>query len=133
MSSTREIIITQNTTLEKNAVLHARLVVKASHVTIDGNGATLVGPARPGDRASYEGAGVGIRAEGVSGVTLRNVKAKGFATGLTITDGRAWRVEGCDFSDNYHNPEFGWGELPPRGGVLLTRVHDSVFEKNRAN
>jgi parallel beta-helix repeat protein len=133
MGPTREIVITQNTTLEKNAVLHARLVIKASHITIDGNGATLVGPARPGDRSSYENAGTGIQADGVSDVTLRNMKAKGFTTGLAISDGRAWRVEGCDFSDNYHNPEFGWGELPPRGGILLTRVRASVFEKNRAN
>ena len=51
-------------------------------MVIDGNGATLVGPARPGDRASYENAGVGVRAEGVSGVTLRHLTVNGFATGL---------------------------------------------------
>jgi parallel beta-helix repeat protein len=133
MTPTREIVITQNTTLEKNAVLNARLVIKAGHITIDGNGARLVGPGKPGDLPSLESAGVGVSADGVSGVTLRNVKASGFATGLTITDGRAWRVEGCDFSDNYHNPKFDWGELPPRGGILLTRVHQSVLAKNKAN
>src|SRR5689334_20918668 len=99
----REIIVTQNTTLDRNAVLNARLVVRAGHVVIDGRGATLVGPARPGDLASYENAGIGVRAEGVSDVTLRHLKVKGFATGLAITDGQGWRVENCDFSDNYHN------------------------------
>src|SRR3954447_13460884 len=103
----REIVITQDTTLDQNAVLNARLVIRASHVVIDGRGATLVGPARAGGLASYENAGIGVRAEGISEVTLRHLKVKGFATGLAVTDGRGWRVEGCDFSDNYHNPEFG--------------------------
>jgi parallel beta-helix repeat protein len=133
MTPTREIVITKDTRLEKGAVLNARLVIRASHVTIDGNGATLVGPGRVGDPGSLERAGVGVHAAGVSGVTLKNLTAKGFATGLAIEDGRAWQVEGCDFSDNYHNPAFDWGELPPRGGILLTRVHASVFRKNRAN
>ena len=39
----------------------------------------------------------------------------------------------CDFSDNYQNPKHGWGELPPRGGILLERVRLSVFAHNRAN
>ncbi len=133
MPTTHEIVITGDTTLDRNAVLNARLVIRASHITIDGNGATLVGPGRAGDLPSFENAGIGVRADGMTGVTLRHLKARGFATGLAITDGAAWRVEGCDFSDNYDNPRFGWGELPPRGGILLTRVHASVFEKNRAN
>ena len=31
----------------------------------------------------------------------------------------------CDFSDNYQNPKHGWGELPPRGDLLVepTAVH----------
>src|SRR5438128_704072 len=107
----REIVVSQNTTLDRNALVDARLVIRAGHVVIDGRGATLVGPAHPGDLLSYENAGTGVRAEGVSDVTLRHLKAKGFATGLAITDGRNWRVENCDFSDNYHNPGFGWGEL----------------------
>lgn len=133
MPSTREIVITRSTTLDRNAVLNARLVIRASHVVIDGNGATLVGPAHAGDLASYESAGVGVQADGVSDVTIRRLKVKGFATGLAIADGRGWRVDGCDFSENYDNPQFGWGELPPRGGIRLTRVHDSNFEKNKAN
>src|SRR5947208_428848 len=111
MAPTREIGITRSITLDWDAVLNARMVIRASHVVIDGNGATLVGPAHPGEPASYENAGVGVQTEGVSGVTLHNLKVKGFATGLTIAEGRTGRVEGCDFSDNYDNPQFGWGEL----------------------
>lgn len=74
-----------------------------------------------------------IRAEGCINVTLRNLKSRGFATGLVVTDGKAWTVENCDFSDNYHNPNHGWGELPARGGILLTRVTNCVLRKNKAN
>jgi hypothetical protein len=133
MAPTRAIVITRSITLDRNALLNARLVLRASHVVIDGSGATLVGPAHPGEPASYENAGVGVQAEGVSDVTLHNLKVKGFATGLAIAEGRAWRVERSDFSDNHDNPQFGWGGLPPRGGIRLTRVHDSIFEKNKAN
>jgi parallel beta-helix repeat protein len=80
-----------------------------------------------------EGAGVGVRAEGCSDVSLRNLAVRGFATGLMVTDAKAWCIENCDFSNNYHNPGHGWGELPARGGILLTRVNDSVLRKNRAN
>lgn len=129
----REIVVTKDFKFEKDAVLYARLVIKASHVVIDGNGATLHGPGKPGDLKSFETAGPGIRADGCSNVVIRNLKVKGFAVGLAATDAAAWTVEGCDFSANYHNPAHGWGELPPRGGILLTRVRDSVFKNNRAN
>ena len=42
-------------------------------------------------------------------------------------------VTGSDFSDNYHNPGHGWGELPARGGILCENVRQSVLRKNRAN
>lgn len=129
----RELVITQDTTLDKNAAVSARIVIKASHITVNGNGATLVGPGKIGDLKSLEKAGVGIRADGCTNVTLRNIKVKGFATGLAVSDGKAWLVEDCDFSDNYHNMTHGWGELPARGGILLKNVRDSVLRKNKAN
>ena len=58
---------------------------------------------------------------------------RGFATGLVIRQARAVSVTDCDFSDNYHNPKHGWGELPARGGILLERVRQSVIRHNRAN
>ena len=129
----KEIVVAKDITLDKNATLNARLVVAASHVTIDGNGATLVGDGAIGKPKSLEAAGVAVRIEGATNVTIKNLKARGFATGLAATDATALRVEGCDFSDNYHNPAHGWGELPARGGIILTRVSDSTFVKNRAN
>jgi parallel beta-helix repeat protein len=128
-----EIVVTNHFTLEKGVKLAARIVVRANHVTIDGQGATLLGPAAPGDTNALADAGVGILLDGVTGVTVRNLQVHGYATGLYARDSRALTVENCDFSDNYHNPKHGWGELPPRGGMLLERVSQSVFRKNRAN
>jgi len=129
----REIVITENTVLDRAATLAARIVVRNSHVVIDGNGATLVGPGVTGIPESYEGTGIAISAEGCHNVTLRNINAKGFEAGLSITNCKAWVVEDCDFSDNYHNMAFGWGELPPRGGIQLRGVSYSVFLNNKAN
>ncbi|MCH5372521.1 MAG: right-handed parallel beta-helix repeat-containing protein, partial [Planctomycetes bacterium] len=121
--------ITSDVTLNPTRV-YGPLVVKASHITIDGRGATVQGTG--GDEPkTYQG--VGISADGVSGVTLRNVKVKGWETGLRIRDGHGWLVEGCDMSDNFHDPEFGWGENGRRGGIVAERVTRSTFRANRAH
>jgi parallel beta-helix repeat protein len=129
----REMVVTRDLVLEKGAELTARLIVRAGHVVLDGNGATLIGPGQMGDPESLESAGIGILVEGVAGVTLRNFRVHGFALGLVIREAQAVVVEGCDFSDNYDNPKHGWGELPPRGGILLERVRHSVVGHNRAH
>ncbi|MBI4616376.1 MAG: right-handed parallel beta-helix repeat-containing protein [Planctomycetes bacterium] len=121
--------ITRDTTLDP-AKTYGPLVVKASRVTIDGRGAWVVG-ATEGKPNAY--AGVGILAEGVSHVTLKNVRVRGFETGLSITDGEGWTIEDCDFSDNFHDPDFGWGENGRRGGIVLTRVSRSTVRRNHAN
>lgn len=108
------------------------IVVKASGVVIDGQGAWLVGPAADAESPA-DFRGTAILAEGVSNVTLRNVKARGWETGLVVRDGTGWRIEGCDFSDNFHDPAFGWGENGRRGGILLERVSGSTLQNNRAN
>ncbi len=123
--------ITTDTKLDPQ-VAYGQIVVKASGVVIDGNGAVLVGPAAAaGKPAEYQG--VAVLAEGVSDVTLRNVKARGWETGLVVRDGSGWLIEGCDFSDNFHDPAFGWGENGRRGGILLERVSESTLRGNRAN
>ena len=129
----RTLIVTNNFKLETNVTLAVRLVVRGSHLTIDGNGATLQGPGAVGEFKTLEAAGIGVLLDGCVNVTVRNLKARGFATGLVARDGRALLVEGCDFSDNYHNPKHGWGELPARGGVLFERTHQSVVRTNIAS
>lgn len=127
------LVITNDTMLEPGAKLAARLVVRTSHVTIDGRGATLTGPGRPGNVRSFDEAGIGILVEGAVNVTLRNIRAHGFLIGLVVRKSEAVTVEGCDFSENYHNPDYGWGELPARGGILLQESRRCVIRNTRAN
>lgn len=131
--SVRDIIVTNNLSLPKDSEIAARLVIRASGVTIDGSGATLVGPGQVGDFKSMEDAGAGILVEGATGVTITNLRVRGFANGLVLRKVTAAHVSGCDFSDNYHNPKHGWGELPARGGLLLEQVRHSIIRNNRAN
>ncbi len=129
--ATREIVVTNDLVLAPGT--HAmRLVVRANHITIDGNGATLFGPGEIGNPKSLETAGAGILIADAAGVTLKNIRVHGFATGLILRRGEALSITGCDFSDNYHNPAHGWGELPPRGGILCEQVRHSVIQRNKA-
>jgi parallel beta-helix repeat protein len=132
-AAVREIVVTNDLTLEAGATLNARLVVVANHVSIQGNGASLVGTGVVDDLGSLEKAGVGVQIEGCVNVRVLNLRVRGFANGLLGRNARALHLEGCDFSDNYSNPKHGWGELPPRGGILFEKVRDSVVRHTKAN
>jgi parallel beta-helix repeat protein len=120
--------ITTDTVLDPNKS-YGTLVIAASNITIDGNGVTLRGAdAEPSKRR-----GTAIYAMGQSGVTVKNIRAHQFETGLHIVDGKDWTIENCDFSDNFHDEAFGWGENGRRGGIVLERVHASRLRSNRAN
>lgn len=121
--------VREDTSLDPD-VVYGGIVVMAGGVTIDGAGALVLG-ADGGDPKDFTG--TGIRAAGVSDVTLRGVRVRGFERGLHVTDGEHWSVRDCDFSDNFHDPRFGWGENGLRGGILLERVSRSRLEGNRAN
>jgi len=125
LAVTKGLIVTKDLVLEKDAVLRTPIVISASHIVIDGNGATLQGPGEPGNPKSFSGAG--ISADGCSGVTIRNLKVRGFQCGIRASGGEAWLIENCDFSGNFHDPEFGWGELGRFGGIILTRISRSVL------
>lgn len=120
--------ITRDTTLDP-AKTYGRIVVKSSFVTIDGKGATIVG----GNGDSKKFKGFGIEAKSIKNVTLKNVKVKGFETGLRVENGDTWIVEDCDFSDNFHDPDFGWGENGRRGGIVLVNTQNSVIKRCKAN
>ena len=129
-NASEPVVVTKNLTLKKNAILPAPLIIGADGITIDGNGATILGPGKAGDRKSF--VGVGVESKGRSNVTIRNLKVRGFATGLVASGGGKWRIEGCDFSDNYHDPDHGWGDGPRYGGIILTGISRSVLRANRA-
>lgn len=121
--------VSTDTVLDPNQT-YGRIVIKASNITVDGRGAWLVGKQ---DGHPREFTQTAILAENVSNVTLKNVNAKGWETGLVVRDGQGWKIAECDFSDNFHDPEFGWGENGRRGGIVLERVTDSVIRNCRAS
>jgi Right handed beta helix region/PKD domain len=147
---TREpLVIRKNTTLDPS-VTYGPILIAASDITIDGRGALIegarvtgtiipgapVGAPDPSTRfvdSTKDFTGVGIAARGVSGVTLTNVKVRGFRIGLQVDGGENWTIQDCDFSDNFHDPDFGWGEQPPGGGIALTDVRQSRLIHDRAN
>ena len=121
--------ITADTVLDP-AKTYGPIVIKASNITIDGGGAWLIG-ARQGDPKDFKG--VGISGDGVSSVTLKNVNVKGFDIGLKLVHCSKWTVEGCNFSDNFHYPKAGWGELGLHGGIVLQFSDHCTLHKNQAN
>src|SRR5262249_48613173 len=127
------LVITRDTVLDPNRT-YGRIEIKASNLKVDGRGAWLLGPAagktspKPGDFQ-----GVAIQARGVSNVQLRNINARGWETGSKIEDGTRWQIEHCDFSRNFHDPNFGWGENGRRGGLVLERLGGSTIRDCKAN
>ncbi len=121
--------ITKDTILDPNRT-YGPLVIKSSNVKIDGRGAWVIGVTQ-GNPASFTG--VGIQAQGVTNVVLKNLNAKGWETGLALKNVSEWVIEHCDFSDNFTDPEFGWGENGRRGGIVLTNARHTVIRNCKAN
>lgn len=121
--------ISASTTLDPSKT-YGPIVIKKSGITIDGRGATILGQTE-GNPKTFKGDG--ISADGVNDVTIKNVKVKGFETGLHLKNAKKWIIEGCDFSDNFHDPEFGWGEQGRRGGIVLENADSCRLRKNKAN
>ena len=109
---------------------YGSIVVTKSGITIDGGGAWLIGTI---DTSVASFKGTAISSDGVSNVTLKNINAKGWETGLVVRNAENWIIENCNFSDNFHDPEFGWGENGRRGGIVLENVRKSVLRENKAN
>ncbi len=123
------LVITCDTRLEPGR-RYGKLVIGASGITVEGAGAEIVGATSGAPR---DFTGTGVSAAGVSGVTLRGLRVRGFAVGLAVNDASGWTIEDCDFSDNFHDPDFGWGEQERRGGIVLANVDRSVLRRNRAS
>jgi parallel beta-helix repeat protein len=121
--------VSQDTVLDPNRT-YGRIVITKSNITLDGRGTWLIG-STAGKPKEFRS--TAVSAVGVSGVTLKNVNAKGWETGLRVEDGSGWTIDGCNFSDNFHDPAFGWGENGRRGGIVFDRVTKSVVRKCKAN
>ncbi|MCU0719433.1 MAG: hypothetical protein MUC83_07000 [Pirellula sp.] len=70
-------------------VTYGALEILASDITIDGNGAVLLGDISiaPKDRS-----GAGVFANNVQGVNLKNLNVKGFGAGLELIGCSDWNV-----------------------------------------
>jgi parallel beta-helix repeat protein len=128
----RVLEVTADITLDPS-LTYGRIVILKSGITIDGQGAWLVGNSNTNSGNTKDYQGTAITADGISNVTLRNINAKGWESGLHIRNGEGWTIENNNFCDNFHDPDFGWGENGRRGGLVLEKVHQSTIAGNKAN
>ncbi|NQT59991.1 MAG: right-handed parallel beta-helix repeat-containing protein [Bacteroidetes bacterium] len=78
--------------------------------------------------------GTAIRMENCRNITLRNFSAKGFSTGLIMKNCENCTIEGNDFSENYNDTEYGWGDgIVEYGGIILKDSHHNILLSNRAD
>lgn len=121
--------ITENTTLAPGVYYAPQgLEIAADGVTLDGNGALLVGMDR---------AGSGLRIRGRQGVTIRNLRLSEYYHGIAAEDCRDLTIEGCTvrataeepantlFLDIWRPAERSYG-----GGIFLHRVHGGRIAHN---
>lgn len=95
-------------------------------VTLDGNGAVIDGQALEG---------IGVVAENVKNVTIKNLTIRGFATGIRLDRVHGAVVERNDVSENFANPGAQWGNGDPVAGIVLLdssgcMVRENVAAKN---
>ncbi|WP_164545728.1 right-handed parallel beta-helix repeat-containing protein [Paenibacillus albus] len=107
------------------------IVIAADHITIDGNGAVIRGRGKPGNIHTFNGTGVSCN--GYNGVTVKNLSVHGFKIGMKVANGSGWIIAHNDFSDNYTDPDYGWGDGEPNGALLLERVSESIISHNIGN
>ncbi len=104
------------------------LELAANGITLDGNGALLVGNARQGS---------GLRAQGVQGVTIKNIRIQEYYHGIQAKDCQGLTISNCGitstaevasatiFLDVWLPAERSYG-----GGIFLQQVSDSLIEGN---
>ncbi len=105
------------------------LQIPASGITINGQGAQLVGPGSV-DAGPDSYTGTGVFSEHTNDVTIVGLNISGFQRGLHLRHCRGWTVENNVLSRNYHDPAFGWGDGPAYGALLLEHVEQSSVRRN---
>ncbi len=77
--------------------------------------------------------GVAIHMRNCDGVTLRNFSAQGFVTALFMENCTNCTIEKNNFSDNYHDTEYGWGDgKEGYGGIIMVDCSNNIIRDNRA-
>lgn len=92
---------------------------------------------KPFDRTAYtiptaRYQGVGICADGVENVTIKGFGVHGFHDAVYITNSTGVTIENNDLSNNFTDPNGGWGDQLG-GAVTLENVSDSTIRGNVAN
>ncbi len=125
VTPTAGMVITANVKFAPGAyTLSSGLVVGASNITIDGNGAVI----RYSGTPSYNGTPrLGLSGDGYNNVTVKNLSVTNFNTGLEVKNATGWTVEYCDFSNNYTDPSYGWGDGKAYGATNLTNFNNGVL------
>ncbi|MEP6754388.1 MAG: right-handed parallel beta-helix repeat-containing protein [Chthonomonadales bacterium] len=121
--------ITRSATLKSGVYfLPQCLKIEADNITIDGNGALLVGSDRTG---------AGVQVQGRKGITLRNFRIIEFRHGIRATDCTGLRIENCQITSTAEVPANTifldiWmpAENAYGGAILLDRCTDSTIENN---
>ncbi|MCU0493517.1 MAG: right-handed parallel beta-helix repeat-containing protein [Chloroflexaceae bacterium] len=129
ITPTDGLVITQNTTLAPGVYLLPQgLTIGADGVTLDGNGALLVGAGRQGR---------GLTLEGRRGVSVRNLRLMEYEHGIVARNCERLSISQCHvtataevppntiFLDIWLPAERAYG-----GGVLLHNVRQSRVEEN---
>ncbi len=124
-------VITEDTVLRPGTYVFPAgqgLTIAGQGIAVDGSGVTLLGPANYLNEGNkYQG--VGILCRDCRGVTITNVRAAGFAVGLLLERSSECSITDSDFSDNFHDPDFGWGDGPPQGAVRLEHSSHNRIER----
>jgi parallel beta-helix repeat protein len=123
------LVIRADTRLEPGVfVLPEGLIIDADHVTLDGNGATLVGENRQG---------TGVSVNGRSNVTIRNLRIRDFYHGIVARQTRNLIIEHAQITSTAEveaNTVFldVWRPAtdPYGGGILLDQVEDAEIRDN---
>lgn len=107
------------------------IIIGKSGITLNGNGAIIVAPGKMEKKYSFRG--TGIYSNGHSDVTINNISVRGFLLGCKLMNGTNLLVEHNDFSDNFTDPEYGWGDGEPDGALFLEYVTKSKIRRNKGN
>jgi parallel beta-helix repeat protein len=125
-------VITQTTTFTPGTYSFPGgqgITIAANNITVNGNGAVLVGPGMAGLPDSF--AGTGVTSSNTTGVVLHNLTARGFYVGLQVKSASAWTITRNDFSNNYTNPaDLRFGVDTPAGAIRLLSVSRSTITQN---
>lgn len=77
--------------------------------------------------------GIAIIIKNRKDITVRGLTARGFNLAVLIENSERITIEGCDFSDNFHDPDCGWNEHGPFGGIYVLNSSYCVIQNNKAN